>query len=148
MIAKLKIKTIRGKILFISGGLITLLTVGFVILTYVNSRHSIQEHRRQLLQAYSEELSASLQQSCLIAYSLAELVAQMPEVQEALANQNRTRMQELTLPFFLELKSKLHLAQFQFNLPPDTVFLRLHHPSKFGESYADTEARCPASRQG
>ena len=53
MLAKLKIRTIRSKILFISGGLIALLIVGFVTLTYLSNRRSILEHRRQLLQAYS-----------------------------------------------------------------------------------------------
>lgn len=149
MLGKLKIKTIRGKILFISGGLITLLIVGFVILTYVNNLRTIQEHRRQLLQAYAEELQAVLHRNCLTAYSMAELIAQLPEVQEALASQNRPRLQELTLPIFRELKGKLHLAQFQFHLPPATSFLRLHQPQKFGDDLSSIRATVvQANREG
>ena len=56
MLARLKIKTTRGKMPSSVAGSSTLLIVGFVALTYVNTRHFITEHRRQLLQAYSEEL--------------------------------------------------------------------------------------------
>ena len=149
MLARLRIKTTRGKILFISGGLITLLIAGFVALTYVNTRHFITEHRRQLLQAYSEELQAMLHRNCLTAYSMAELVAQLPEIQEALASHNRARLQELTLPLFRELKGKLHLAQFQFHLPPATSFLRLHQPQKFGDDLSSIRVTVvQANREG
>jgi CHASE3 domain sensor protein len=67
MLAKFRFKTIRGRILFISGGLIALLIMGFVLLTYRNTRHAIQEHRRQLLQAYSEDLLTAIQQNCGLA---------------------------------------------------------------------------------
>jgi hypothetical protein len=118
MLAKFKIKTIRTKLLVISGGLVTLLIAGFVTLNYLNSRQGIQDHRRQLLKNYSEDLITAMQNDCLKAYSLAELMAQMSEFKEALANQDRARLQELTLPLFQEIKGKLQLAQFQFHRGP------------------------------
>lgn len=57
-----------------------------------------------------------------------------PEIRDALAAKDRTRLLSLTAPLFPQLKSE-GITNWMFHTPePDmAVFLRLHSPAKFGD---------------
>ena len=57
-----------------------------------------------------------------------------PQVRDAFAARDRTRLLELTAPLYPKLKSQ-GITNWMFHTPePDmTVFLRLHNPPKFGD---------------
>jgi methyl-accepting chemotaxis protein len=66
-----------------------------------------------------------------------------PEIRDALAAKDRTRLLSLTAPLYPQLKSE-GITNWMFHTPePDmTVFLRLHSPAKFGDHlnrYLDKE---------
>jgi HAMP domain-containing protein len=57
-----------------------------------------------------------------------------PQVRDALAAKDRSRLLDLTAPLYPQLKSE-GITNWMFHTPePDmTVFLRLHNPAKFGD---------------
>ncbi|MGQ9558460.1 MAG: methyl-accepting chemotaxis protein [Desulfurispora sp.] len=59
-------------------------------------------------------------------------IAQNPDIQEAFARRDRSRLYELTAPIFKEAR-KAGVDQFQFHLAPAIAFLRLHMPDKYGD---------------
>ncbi|MCL4423925.1 MAG: methyl-accepting chemotaxis protein, partial [Firmicutes bacterium] len=66
-------------------------------------------------------------------------VVNNPDIQQALAKRDRTRLAELTLPIFAEAK-KFGVDQFQFHLPPATAFFRAHQPDQFGDDLSGFRA--------
>lgn len=67
------------------------------------------------------------------ATSLAEMVAQMPAVREAFANDDREELLAMLEPSFASLQANNGVEQFQFHTPPATSYLRIHKPEKFGD---------------
>ncbi|MFH1034447.1 MAG: cache domain-containing protein [Pseudomonadota bacterium] len=67
------------------------------------------------------------------AEAMASYLAAMPQLQKALAEQDRPTIQALTLEAYQASKQKLGMAQLQFHLPPATSFFRAHMPQKFGD---------------
>ena len=68
-----------------------------------------------------------------MALSLACLTAQNPEVAEALAHRDRSRLTALFSPAYETLRRDFGVRQLHFHLPPATSFLRLHAPDQYGE---------------
>lgn len=66
--------------------------------------------------------------------AVSETLIANPQVVEALAAQDRSRLMELTAPLYPELKRE-DITNWMFHTPePDmSVFLRLHNPAKFGD---------------
>lgn len=67
------------------------------------------------------------------AASKVALIIDRPDVQQAFRENNRDKLKELMLPTFTTLKNKFNVRDAQFNLPPATVFLRVHNPSLYGD---------------
>lgn len=67
------------------------------------------------------------------AETLAQMVAAMPAVQTAFADQDREALMALLGPSFDVLQAEYGVEQLQFHLPPATSFLRVHTPEKFGD---------------
>ena len=76
--------------------------------------------------------------------AVSEALITNPQVRDAFAARDRTRLLELTAPLYLSFK-KQGITNWMFHSPePDmTVFLRLHNPPKFGDRlnrFMDKEA--------
>ncbi|NBC33479.1 MAG: HAMP domain-containing protein, partial [Alphaproteobacteria bacterium] len=67
------------------------------------------------------------------ALSLADTVAQIPDVQEAMAQGDRDRLRALFLAGFERLSEEFGVRQFQFHVPPATSFFRVHRPDRFDD---------------
>lgn len=76
---------------------------------------------------------ASVASEGRMARAMSELVAGMPQVQQAFAGRDRETLASYFVPGFASLKSEYGVRQFQFHLPPATSFLRVHKPEKFGD---------------
>ena len=70
----------------------------------------------------------------------AALVAEMPLVQKAMAEQDRQALSDLFDKGFAHWKAENGVVQFQFHLPPATSFHRVHKPSKFGDDLSSFRA--------
>ncbi len=125
--------SIRAKLMWIVGSM-TVLTISSILwFDYHDKKESTHAAvERSLAQCYSQ-VTDLLGQAAYRSYALAELVANLPEVQQALADADRDRLQRLTLPIYERIKGAVNVDQFQFHLPPATSFLRLHQPDKFGD---------------
>ncbi|MGD8910743.1 MAG: methyl-accepting chemotaxis protein, partial [Chromatiales bacterium] len=80
-----------------------------------------------------ENVVASVESEGRLARAMSALVAGIPQVQEAFAEQDRSALESYFLPGFAKLKNEYGVRQFQFHEPPATSFLRVHKPAKFGD---------------
>ncbi len=84
------------------------------------------------------------------AAAMSELVAAMPQVQDAMAQGDRATLAAFFVPGFATLKREFDVEQFQFHLAPATSFLRVHQPAKFGDdlsSFRHTVVQANATGQ-
>lgn len=93
----------------------------------------IEEAEKRELRTLHGNLIAALEAESRRGDSMAALIASIPDVQQAFAEQQRDRLAELFVPGFQRLREDHGIAQFQFHLPPATSFLRVHAPEKFGD---------------
>ncbi|HMR66792.1 MAG TPA: methyl-accepting chemotaxis protein [Anaerolineae bacterium] len=71
------------------------------------------------------------------ALALAHAIADMPDVREAFARQDRTYLELKLMPVYTTLHEQLAVNQAQFHLPPATSFLRLHRLDQYGDDLSD-----------
>jgi len=67
------------------------------------------------------------------AETLSVLLANLPEVQQAMTDQNRPQLLTQLQSVYQILATQYGVDQFQFHTSPATSFLRLHKPNKFGD---------------
>ena len=87
--------------------------------------HNLNEHY--------VELQGRLDAEVRTAATLATLVAEMPDAQDAFAAGDRERLLQMFRTPFERLKKDFGVRQFQFHTPPATSFVRIHKPGKFGD---------------
>lgn len=68
-----------------------------------------------------------------LAETLSAMMANVPDLQKAMADGDRDRIGELLLPAFKVLKKQYAVVQMQFHTPPATSFYRVHKPEKYGD---------------
>ncbi|MEA3639773.1 MAG: methyl-accepting chemotaxis protein [Lamprobacter sp.] len=119
----------------IAGFVAMLLVAVAIIVPYLLDRLDgvIQEAEQRELRSLHGNLMATLDAEGRRGSAMSALVALIPEVQQAFAEQRRDRLAELFVPGFKTLREQYGIAQFQFHLPPATSFLRVHGPDKFGD---------------
>ncbi len=88
-------------------------------------QNNITAAQRQVLAAVEEATNSGLRR--------AALVAGLPMVQQALADQNREALAAEFVPGFADLKAKYGVKTFVFHTLPATAFLRVHNPDKHGD---------------
>ena len=85
------------------------------------------------LHSHYDALQSRLQQEAMRAEAMSAVVAKIPAVQEAVANNDRDALMRLFGAGMASLKSDYGVDQFQFHTPPAISFLRVHQPAKFGD---------------
>ena len=68
-----------------------------------------------------------------MAMTLAVLVANNPDVAQALAERDREKLTSMLYPAYKILHKDFGISQFHFHVPPATSFLRLHALDKYGD---------------
>ncbi len=130
---KIRIRSVKAKLIISVGPLVLLLVTGLLIKSYQNESAAFIKGKESSFKAEYHQFLGLIHDTAVTSYSMAELVASMPEVQKSLAEKNRSRLLELTLPLYRSGREKLNIKQFQFHLPPATSFLRLHKVDKYGD---------------
>jgi len=130
----MKWNSIRTKVL---AALVTCLAVG--VGGILALMHYSFEHNSQVLAAESvtgaQRLFTILETREISKMTaVSETLIMNPQVRDAFAAKDRSRLMELTAPLYSKLKSE-GITNWMFHTPePDmTVFLRLHNPPKFGD---------------
>ncbi|WP_245888705.1 methyl-accepting chemotaxis protein [Halomonas denitrificans] len=112
---------------------VLLLAITIIVPFLLNRIASVIEQAEQReLESLQESFNAKLRAEARLATSMSHLVGGIPEVQAALAGEDRDRLAALFAPGFAALKEG-GVRQFQFHLPPATSLLRVHRPEKFGD---------------
>ncbi|MCZ8317100.1 cache domain-containing protein [Phreatobacter sp.] len=104
----------------------------FLVAGWIFTTRLIDENLRQHLTSDSTRIVEQVQNEARRAITVAEAMAAIPGVAEALAAGQRDRLSALVMPAFEVLKSQ-GVNQFQYHLPPATSFLRVHSPQQFGD---------------
>ena len=98
-----------------------------------NMQTLIKNAEQAQLRSYMNALTNSIANESRLAEALSTLVANMPLVQEKLANNDRKALAELFVPGFGTMQKQYDVEQFQFHTLPATAYLRIHKPEKFGD---------------
>lgn len=114
-------------------GLLALIVLLIVWVADMRMEDTLQEAERHQLNQYREILDGRLNAERFRAYSMAQLVASIPRVQQAFAAGDRDALAQMFGPGFEELKKDFAVRQFQFHKPPAISFLRVHKLEKFGD---------------
>ncbi|WP_312373342.1 methyl-accepting chemotaxis protein [Stutzerimonas nitrititolerans] len=93
----------------------------------------LADAERRELRSIADNVSTAIASESLTAERLSALVASIPEVQQAMAGNDRQRLSELFVPGYQQLAKDYGLSQFQFHKAPATSFLRVHKPAQFGD---------------
>ncbi len=125
---------VKTKLLLSLGTLIAAMIFIPVILVYRNTVHTTIKQARASLQEDVIQINDKLIVDTTDQLSLlAKTIADIPQVQKDLFEQNREDLLSITLPMYKDLKSIIDLNVFHFHLAPATSFLRLQKPKKFGD---------------
>ncbi|GHF22831.1 methyl-accepting chemotaxis protein [Kordiimonas sediminis] len=140
-----------GKKILLALVAISVLTAAMIAISNANVTGSIisQAEEREL-SAYNKQLMAMLDKQAETAVALASQIANIPDVQKAMFDQDRERLSEMFVPSFSLMREQFDVRQFQFHLPPATSFLRVHRPEKFGDdlsSFRHAVVEANTSRQ-
>jgi len=110
----------------------------------------VYEAEQRELRGLFENAKAAIAAEGRLGEAMSALVANIPEVQQAMADGERDKLAEMLVPSFKVLKAEYGARQFQFHNPPATSFLRVHKPQKFGDdlsSFRKTVVKTNQARQ-
>jgi methyl-accepting chemotaxis protein len=124
---------ISGKLSIAYSALIAAIA-GFIVVGGVwKMQDTVAESERVDLQEHYLTVLTKLDSELRLASALAALVAEIPQAQEAFANGERERLDEMFTAPFQRLQKEFGVRQFQFHKPPATSFTRIHKLGKFGD---------------
>jgi len=110
-------------------GVVSLIAISGIILT----NQVIGKAEQRELNAYYEQILSDANLKAATAASYSALVANLPVVQKAMAENDRKTLADLFVPGFPVLKKEYGIRQFQFHKAPAISFFRVHKPEKFGD---------------
>lgn len=127
--------SIRRK-LFIGASLTAIvILIGTVTFMSQQSLAVIGDNEKSELVQLGHVIEAFLQEQIEAAEALTLSIANNRNVQRLFAERDRDALIEQLLPAYEAVQDRY--AQMQFHLPDSTSFLRLHQPSKYGDSLRD-----------
>jgi HAMP domain-containing protein len=108
------------------GGIVVLMHYSFERNAHVLAAESVSGAQRLFTILQAREIGKMT--------AVSDTLIMNPQVRDALAAKDHSRLMELTAPLYPQLKSE-GITNWLFHTPePDrTVLLRLHHPEKFGD---------------
>ncbi|MFA7097470.1 MAG: methyl-accepting chemotaxis protein [Gammaproteobacteria bacterium] len=118
----------------LGAGLVLLAAIAVITLVVLTKFRDIvsDAETRELAKLY-ETMQANIHQQGSQAVTMASLLAHIPDLQEAMALDDRIRIHMMLVPAFQALKKDYAVDQLQFHTPPATSFYRVHMPGKFGD---------------
>ncbi|MFP4251909.1 MAG: methyl-accepting chemotaxis protein [Guyparkeria sp.] len=117
------------------GFALVIIFIAALIIPLVISEFSatIKQAQQRELKSLFESAQVEIRAEGRLAEALSTAVSRIPDVEQAMADQDRDRIRELTLPMFATMRDDYGARQFQFHLPPATSFFRVHNPAKHGD---------------
>ncbi|MEO5344426.1 MAG: methyl-accepting chemotaxis protein, partial [Gammaproteobacteria bacterium SHHR-1] len=112
---------------------LVLVVAGMLSSGLSNMRETIEIAERAELKQQAETMLSAVARETRMAEAMSALLANMPEVQQRFAEDDRDWLREQLVPAYKVLEKDYGARQFQFHRPPATSWLRLHKPEKFGD---------------
>ncbi|NMB45954.1 MAG: methyl-accepting chemotaxis protein [Firmicutes bacterium] len=112
-----------------------LVLVGIVAFMSQQALHVIENNERSELELIGSVIETKLAEQIEATRAITLSVANNREIQRLFSERNREQLTDDLLPAYEAVSDRF--AQMQFHLPDSTSFLRLHQPSKFGDSLKD-----------
>lgn len=114
--------------------IVLILAVGTILpITQSRLESTIATAEERELRSLFENVNATIALESRTAEMMSNLVANIPEVNAAMAAGERDKLSNWLVPSFQVLKKEYGVRQFQFHTPPAMSFLRVHKPEKFGD---------------
>jgi methyl-accepting chemotaxis protein len=114
--------------------IILILAVGTILVIAQSRLHTtIGTAEDRELKSLFENVNATIAMESHSAEMMSNLVANIPDVNAAMAAGDRDKLNNMLGPAFKVLKKDYGVRQFQFHTPPATSFLRVHKPEKYGD---------------
>jgi methyl-accepting chemotaxis protein len=129
--------SVRSKVMLMSVGMLAVVVVAFTLFMYITMRQDFYTAQEDQLRDRSALLVSSIASASDRAYSLAQWIANEPEIQKDFAQRDRQALKKSLLPIYEQVKKKININKFQFHLPPATSFLRLHKPDSYGDDLSN-----------
>ena len=113
---------------------VLILAVGTILpISQSRLESTIATAEERELKSLFENVNATIALESRTAEMMSHLVANIPDVNEAMAAGDRDKLAGWLVPSFGVLKKEYGVSQFQFHTPPAMSFLRVHKPEKFGD---------------
>ncbi|MBC8590367.1 methyl-accepting chemotaxis protein [Wansuia hejianensis] len=107
----------------------------FSFYTFGEITKTIINKEREMLETLSNSIYEEMQHQIETSETSALALANNTEVQRLFAKGDREALTQMLMPSYESISDKI--SQIQFHLPDSTSFLRLHSPSKYGDSLKD-----------
>lgn len=107
----------------------------FSYYTFGETSKVITEKEQEALGILSDSIQIQMKDQLEGAELSVLSIANNREVQRLFAQRDRKALEDMLLPVYHSISSKI--TQIQFHLPDSASFLRLHQPDKFGDSLKD-----------
>ncbi|HRY15271.1 MAG: hypothetical protein KDJ31_05385 [Candidatus Competibacteraceae bacterium] len=104
-----------------------------VVMAFFRFEELLFEAEKREAHETFELLTTEIAARSRTAETLSVLLANLPEVQQAMTDKNRPQLLAQLQSVYQTLAAHYGVSQFQFHTPPATSFLRLHKPEKFGD---------------
>ncbi|MEL0438304.1 cache domain-containing protein, partial [Phycobacter sp. K97] len=105
------------------------------------------EGTKRELRQFEARVNAEIEGRQRLALTTAQIVASMPDVQRAVAEQDQETLNRLFAQNFKELSAQAGIAQFQFHTPGAVSVFRVHKPEKFGDDLSGFRHSVVAANQ-
>ena len=114
--------------------IVLILAVGTILVIAQSRLHTtIGTAEERELKSLFENVKATIAMESHSAEMMSNLVANIPDVNAAMAAGDRDKLNSMLGPAFKVLKKDYGVRQFQFHTPPATSFFRVHKPEKYGD---------------
>jgi methyl-accepting chemotaxis protein len=112
---------------------LVLVVAGMLSSGLSNMQETIETAERAELKQQAETMLSAVARETRMAEAMSALLANMPEVQQRFADDDRDWLREQLVPAYKVLEKDYGARQFQFHRPPAFSWLRVHKPEKFGD---------------
>ena len=114
--------------------LVLMLALGVITPTVLGKIDGmLAEAEKDALTRHYQTLISKIEGQGRMAETMAMFVSQVPDIQAAMAADDRERLRGMLLPAFEALKKEHAVNQFQFHTPPATSMFRVHMPNQWGD---------------
>ncbi|NIY78630.1 HAMP domain-containing protein [Celeribacter sp. HF31] len=129
--------SLRMRIIAAILGTAVFAAVVVVVPMLIGTQRLVSQGSARELDLIEKEMTHAIEAEISKAGLAAALVAGIPEIGRAMAEEDRPKLDEMFARHFPELQADFAIAQFQFHTPDAHSMFRVHKPEKFGDDLSE-----------